>query len=677
MSNASKKLSTALIFMLAVTSLNGVSADTPVRYNVTAFNYYPAIFRDTDGTVKGFYVDMLADIAAKEHIEFNYIYGSWNEGLDRMKTKEADLVTSAAYTEERAEYLDFCKEPILTVWGELYLKKNSNIKSVEDIEGKTIGLMLLDFNASSWQALIKKFGIHCDYREYESFRDVFEACQKGEVDAGVSSVLFGDAKHLEYGLVPSGIAFAPFDIYFAVPKGKNAELRKLLDRYIEIWKDDPSSVYYTARLKWRTSDPRETMPSWIPYLIAATICVFILAFCLIFYLRRRVDSIRKKLANSEFSIREQNEMTRILLDSTAQGIHAFDLHGKCIFCNTSSLLMLGYSSAEDFSGKNLHTLFHHTKANGEPYPEAECWIQKNPDKKKHGENEILWRSDGSSFPAEIWSYPIIVEEKRIGTVISFIDTSDRKTAEAERIARKAAERANEAKSSFLSKMSHELRTPLNSVIVLSGILGRRLAQKIPEEEHSYLEIIERNGKNLLDLINDILDISRIESGHEEFDIAEFDLSMLIRDIIELIEVQARQKDIEIINNSIGTKTMIISDRKKCKHILQNILVNAVKFTDKGSISVIARNENNEIVVYVSDTGIGIETRFLPFIFDEFRQADETDSRKNAGTGLGLAIAKQYAELLKGHIDVQSERGIGSTFALHLPITYQNDEKNTI
>jgi len=417
---------------------------------------------------------------------------------------------------------------------------------------------------------------------------------------------------------------------------------------------------------------RYPMPSWTPDLIAATIGALIFAFCLIFYNRTHDRTIRNKLAKSEFNLREQNEMTRILLDSTAQGIHAFDLQGKCIFCNTASLTMLGYSGPDEFSGKNLHALFHHTKANGEPYPESECWIQKNPDKKKHGENEILWRSDGTSFPAEIWSYPVIVDGKIIGTIISFIDTSDRKTAELERIARKTAERANEAKSSFLSKMSHELRTPLNSIIVLSGVLNRRLAQKIPEEEHSYLEIIERNGKNLLDLINDILDLSRIESGHEEFDITEFDLSTLIRDIIDLLDVQARQKDIEIINNSIGAKIPIISDRRKCKHILQNMLGNAVKFTDKGSVSVIARNEKDSIVVYVSDTGIGIDTQFLPFVFDEFRQADDSDSRKKGGTGLGLAIAKQYAEMLKGHIDVQSERGVGSTFALHLPLTYRDD-----
>ena len=673
----SKTLRIVLFLVCMTVTVIGASAGTPTRYNVTAFNYYPAIFRDTDGKVKGFYVDMLADIAKKEHIEFNYIYGSWNEGLDRMKLKEADLVTSAAYTDERALYLDYCKQPILTVWGELYMKKKAEISSIKDIEGKTIGVVLGDFNASSWRNLIEKFGIHCEYKEYASFLDVFEACQKGEIDAGIASVLFGDAKHLEYGLVPSGFAFAPFDIYFAVPKGTNAELLKMLDHYLEIWKDEPSSVYYTARLKWRTTEPRETIPAWTPYIIAATVCALILAFCLIFYLRRRVSSTRKILAKIEFSLREQNEMTQVLLNSTAQGIHGFDLQGKCIFCNKASLSMLGYSRADEFDGKNLHALFHHTKANGEPYPEAECWIQKNPEKKKHGENEILWRSDGTSFPAEIWSWPIIVDEKINGTVISFIDISDRKNAEQERTARKIAERANEAKCSFLSKMSHELRTPLNSVIVLSGVLNRKLASKIPEEELSYLEIIERNGKNLLDLINDILDLSRIESGNEECNITEFDLSALIRDIIELVEFQAKQKEIEIKNDSIGTQLLITSDRKKCKHIIQNILGNAVKFTDRGSVSVIARRESDSIVVSVSDTGIGIDSLFLPFIFDEFRQADDSDSRKNGGTGLGLAIAKQYAEMLQGHIEVQSERGVGSTFTLHLPALFKGDSTQTV
>jgi signal transduction histidine kinase/response regulator RpfG family c-di-GMP phosphodiesterase len=224
---------------------------------------------------------------------------------------------------------------------------------------------------------------------------------------------------------------------------------------------------------------------------------------------------------------------------------------------------------------------------------------------------------------------------------------------------------NKLKTSFLSNMSHELRTPLNSVIALSGVLSRRLTGKVPEEEHSYLDVIERNGKHLLLLINDILDLSRIEAGREEIDITNFNLKVLINEIVEMIEPQAKQKNIYLDYVSGDTELIIQSDFEKCRHILQNIVANAVKFTDEGGVTITSVISETTIKIEVADTGIGIDKKFLPFIFDEFRQADDTNSRKNSGTGLGLAIAKKYAEMLGGNIYVDSARGVGSKFVFSL------------
>ncbi len=239
--------------------------------------------------------------------------------------------------------------------------------------------------------------------------------------------------------------------------------------------------------------------------------------------------------------------------------------------------------------------------------------------------------------------------------------------------------ANQLKTNFLSNMSHELRTPLNSVIALSGVLHRRLASQIPAEESSYLEIIERNGKNLLALINDILDISRIEAGHEEIEISKFDINNLISEIISTIEVQAKQKNIELIQAEINPDLYLSndalyvnSDMVKCRHILQNLVSNAVKFTEKGKVEVSAQQVNNKIEITVSDTGIGISEKNQPHIFDEFRQADSSTSRKFGGSGLGLAIAKKYANMLGGTILLKSVQDEGSEFTLVLPILLAGD-----
>lgn len=235
--------------------------------------------------------------------------------------------------------------------------------------------------------------------------------------------------------------------------------------------------------------------------------------------------------------------------------------------------------------------------------------------------------------------------------------------------KKQLDESNKLKSTFLSNMSHELRTPLNSVIALSGVLNRRLAGKVPDEEYSYLEVIERNGKNLLLLINDILDLSRIESGREEVEVSSLNINDLIYELVEMLKPQAKNIS---LNYSFNDKLPNInSDYQKVRHILQNLLGNAVKFTEKGSVEVSAQAMNDKICITVIDTGIGIEKENLSLIFEEFRQADDSNSRRFGGTGLGLSIAQKYANLLGGDIKVESEYGKGSQFTLVLPLKWED------
>ncbi len=233
--------------------------------------------------------------------------------------------------------------------------------------------------------------------------------------------------------------------------------------------------------------------------------------------------------------------------------------------------------------------------------------------------------------------------------------------------------ANRLKSTFLSNMSHELRTPLNSVIALSVVLGRRLKEKISAEESRYLEVIERNGKDLLTLINGILDLSRIESGREEVNLTRFSLEELIEEIVEMMNPLVREKGIVLSNLMDAGLPPVTSDAVKVRHILQNLVANAVKFTESGAVEISVRLSDGEIHVAVHDTGIGIAADHLPHIFEEFRQADEGTARKYGGTGLGLAIAKKYAILLEGDIEVESSIGRGSVFTLRLPSFYAHSE----
>ena len=236
--------------------------------------------------------------------------------------------------------------------------------------------------------------------------------------------------------------------------------------------------------------------------------------------------------------------------------------------------------------------------------------------------------------------------------------------------RQQVEEANRLKSEFLSNMSHELRTPLNSVMALSRVLMTQSKDKLSEEELNYLEIIERNGQTLLSLINDILDLSKIEAGRMDVSPRFFSVSSTIEMIMERLEPVAGQKGIEMIQMIPAHFVQVESDEARVHQILQNLIGNAVKFTEKGRVTVSAKSDAENVHIEVADTGIGISAKHLPHIFEEFRQVDGTSTRPYEGTGLGLTIAHKAAKMLGGNLSVGSALGKGSTFTLTLPVKWE-------
>lgn len=233
------------------------------------------------------------------------------------------------------------------------------------------------------------------------------------------------------------------------------------------------------------------------------------------------------------------------------------------------------------------------------------------------------------------------------------------------IQRKEVLEANRLKSEFLSNMSHELRTPLNSINALSKVLIMQSSEKLDEEECNYIEIIERNGKRLLSLINDILDLSKIEAGKIDLNPTHFILNDFLSNIIENVTSLADEKGLDIKLN-IDSKIDVTSDEGRLYQVVTNIIGNAIKFTKKGEIIVWCKEKNDEITIEIQDTGIGISQDQLLCIFQEFRQVDGSTTRSYEGTGLGLAIAKKIVQQLNGKITCESTLGVGSVFIVVIP-----------
>jgi len=231
------------------------------------------------------------------------------------------------------------------------------------------------------------------------------------------------------------------------------------------------------------------------------------------------------------------------------------------------------------------------------------------------------------------------------------------------------EKANRYKSEFLANMSHELRSPLNSVIVLSQLLADNPDGNLTGKQVEFAETINRSAKDLLSLINDILDLSKVEAGRLEMTFESFPLGELVRDLENLFSPVAEMKSLEFkVEMEKGLPEKIVSDRHRLAQVLRNLLSNAFKFTEKGEVKLkVFTPEPGKVAFSVEDTGIGIPAEKQEVIFEAFRQADGTTARKYGGTGLGLSISRKLAELLKGEILLESEAGKGSKFTLVIPV----------
>ena len=229
--------------------------------------------------------------------------------------------------------------------------------------------------------------------------------------------------------------------------------------------------------------------------------------------------------------------------------------------------------------------------------------------------------------------------------------------------------ANQHKSDFLANMSHELRTPLNAVIGFSEVLQQGMVGELNEKQAEYIKYVHTSGSHLLSLINDILDLSKVEAGRMELDLSTFTVPVAVDNALTLVRERATRHGLSLESRLDPAVAEIDADERKFKQILLNLLSNAVKFTPEGGqITVAARMMNETVEVSVTDTGLGIAPEDCEAVFEEFRQVGQDAERKAQGTGLGLALTKKFIELHGGRIWLTSTVGKGSTFFFTLPIT---------
>ncbi len=379
--------------------------------------------------------------------------------------------------------------------------------------------------------------------------------------------------------------------------------------------------------------------------------------------------ITEQLKEQEL-LKEREEKISLLLNSTAEGIYGVNLNSICTFANKSCVEILGYNSENDFLGQNMHHLIHHSYEDKTCMDAKSCKIFKAISKGEsvHADDEVFWGKDGTCFPVEYYSYPQIKNGEIVGNVITFTNITERKAIEEQLLKyAKDLKALNSDKDKFIRILAHDLKSPFTSLIGFSELLLNNLDNLDVDTIKEYLSIINETSSKTFSLLEEILLWLNTQYGNLKFEPSKIELQELVSNITSDLKLLAESKEISLASN-ISEKIYANADTNMLRTILRNLISNSIKFTNyKGEIRINAETTNNEIIITVSDNGIGISEYNIKTIFDSLQLNSRIGTGGEKGTGLGLTICKEFVEKHGGKIWVESQVGVGSNFKFTIPL----------
>ena len=368
----------------------------------------------------------------------------------------------------------------------------------------------------------------------------------------------------------------------------------------------------------------------------------------------------------EEALRESEIKFRTLYESTSAAVLLVD-ENRIFDANTAALQLFGCTQRQQLCSKHPYEFLPPVQPNGrDSISLAKEYVAIALQKGNYRFDWVYRKQDGQDFSAEVTLSLIKLGNRKVLQAVIH-DIAERIATEKQlRQAKEAAEAGSRAKSEFLATMSHELRTPLNAVLGLSQLMAQEIFGTLNDKQKEYVACIQSSGEHLLSLINDILDLSKVEAGKEQLNFVPLDIRELCESCLTLVREQAYDQGLKVTLSIDPNAPICIADERRCKQMLLNLLSNAIKFTPVGEVCLIVTKEAEGVSFKVTDTGIGIPADKLPLLFEPFRQLDSGLNRQFPGTGLGLALTQSLAQLHGGVVTVKSVLGQGSQFTLYLP-----------
>jgi PAS domain S-box-containing protein len=403
----------------------------------------------------------------------------------------------------------------------------------------------------------------------------------------------------------------------------------------------------------------------------------------------------KRVRQAELKSRRERDRLNLILETVGDPILVTDDQANIILMNREAERLFEVPPGTELKDRRRREI----RANDTKFSSLISDLALSPDLTRVAETQLADPDTRTEFPAEVVSGKIFNERGEMAAIVSIVHDMT-KVVENERLAaelvklneglegrvrsataevqernrqlewqRHELERAYRLKSEFLASMSHELRTPINALLGYTSLMRDRIYGDLTQRQDEALQRMYAASQHLLELVNDVLDLAKIEAGKMPIHVEPVDLALLVREISLTIEPMVRSKKLEFSTRLVAAPPPLETDRTKVKQILLNLLSNAVKFTHEGKVELVVHAcDGREFVeIEVSDSGIGISPEDMDKIFEDFRQVDQSSTREFGGTGLGLSITRKLLHLLGGSISVQSEPGRGSTFTVRLPL----------
>lgn len=630
---------------------------------VGVFPMPPMNYFDSTGKATGLYPDLIRAILQEEHWQSEFIPCNWSQCLEKLQNEEIDLMTTIAHTPERALVMNYSKESIAEIRGQLFVLPDNKIDNIGDLEGKPVGIMHQDINGINFLKIANSLGVNCEIIEFATHKEIFEAIHQHRIVAGVTAHHYGHTQAKLHGVVGSSIVFSPFSVYFAAKKDSNYDLLAHIDTHIARWKQDSDSIYYKSINHWMGGEEsNKVIPRWVLWLGSGIIILALLLFIINRALKLQVKNRTRDLQASEKKYRQ-------LIESVNSIILRWDGEGRILFLNKFGQEIFGFTESEIIGHHVVGTIVANTDSNGANLGLMIKDIFNNPEKYTLNENENTCK-DGRLLTIQ-WTNQAIVDDQGVLKEILSVGTNVTEQRKLEVELRQAQK--FEAIATLSSGIAHDFNNILSAILGFAE-LAKHKAEHGQEAKEQIGAVVSASYR-AKELVQQILTFSH-KTPKRPIPIMP---RIIVKESLKLLRATL-PSSIELCEEISATDLKVLADPVEIQQVVINLCTNAlhsmaggrgklqIKLTpreldqlelaDKKDIS-----PGSFIELTVCDTGSGMNRQTQERIFEPYFTTKEIGE----GTGLGLSLVHVIVRECGGFIKLESAEGKGTTFHVYFPV----------